>query len=153
LKCDGQVILNWNSVASASGYYIKRSLVSGGSYTAVFTNLVSTTFTNTGLANGTTYYYVVSAGNPAGEGANSSEASARPVSFTRTAVSATVAGGQLQLAWPQDHTGWQLQAQTNPFGPGLSTNWVSVFGSKSTNQLIMGIGRTNGSVFYRLVYP
>jgi len=140
-------------VASASGYYIKRSLVSGGSYTAVFTNLVSTTFTNTGLANGTTYYYVVSAGNPAGEGANSSESSARPVSFARTAIGVTVADSQIQLAWPQDHTGWTLQAQTNPLGIGLSTNWASVFESKSTNQIIMGIDQANGSVFYRLVYP
>jgi hypothetical protein len=86
---NGQVILNWNPVANASGYYVKRSLVSGGSYTVIFTNLTSTTFTNTGLANGTTYYYVV----------------------------------------------------------------VPVPGSKSTNQIIMGIGQANGSVFYRLVYP
>ena len=68
-------------------------------------------------------------------------------------ICTTVAGGQFQLAWPQDHTGWQLQAQTNPLGIGLSTNWASVFGSKSTNQIIMGIGQANGSVFYRLVYP
>jgi cellulose 1,4-beta-cellobiosidase len=124
-------------------------LVSGGSNTVVFTNLTSTTFTNTGLANGTNYYYVVSAGNTAGEGANSSETSARPVSMSPTVVSVTVAGGQFQLTWSQDHTGWQLQAQTNSLG----TNWVTVFGSKSTNQIIMGIGQANGSVFYRLVCP
>jgi hypothetical protein len=149
----GQVILNWNPVANASGYYVKRSLVSGGIHTVVFTNLTSTTFTNTGLANGTIYYYVVSAVNAAGEGANSSESSARPVSFVKTAVGVTAMGGQFQLTWPQDHTGWQLQAQTNPLGIGLGTNWVPVPGSKSTNQIIMGIGQANGSVFYRLVYP
>ena len=75
---NGQVILNWNPVANASGYYVKQSLVSGGSYTVIFTNLTSTTFTNTGLANGTTNYYVVSAFNPAGAGANSTEVSASP---------------------------------------------------------------------------
>jgi hypothetical protein len=65
-------------VANSSGYYIKRSLVSGGPYTVVFTNLTSLAFTNTGLANGTTYYYVVSAFNQAGAGANSTEVSAKP---------------------------------------------------------------------------
>ena len=74
---NGQVILNWNPVANASGYYIKRSSVSGGSYTVIFTNLTITTFTNTGLANGTTNYYVVAAFNPAGAGANSTEVSAK----------------------------------------------------------------------------
>ena len=75
---NGQVILNWNPVANASGYYVKQSLVSGGSYTVIYTNLTNTTFTNTGLANGTTNYYVVSAFNPAGAGANSTEVSAKP---------------------------------------------------------------------------
>ncbi|MGB7746903.1 MAG: beta-galactosidase GalA [Verrucomicrobiia bacterium] len=78
---NGQVILNWNSVANASGYYIKRSLVSGGSYTTIYTNQTSTTFTNTGLANGTTYYYVVSAFNQAGASANSTEVSAKPTNM------------------------------------------------------------------------
>ncbi|MGB7769060.1 MAG: beta-galactosidase GalA [Verrucomicrobiia bacterium] len=73
---NGQVVLNWNPVANASGYYVKRSLVSMGSYTVIFTNLTDTTFTNTGLVNGTTYYYVVSSFNQAGEGANSTEVSA-----------------------------------------------------------------------------
>ncbi len=75
---NGQVVLSWNPVANASGYYVKQSLVSGGSYTVVFTNLTSLTFTNTGLANGTRYYYVVSSFNPAGAGANSTEVSASP---------------------------------------------------------------------------
>jgi beta-galactosidase len=75
---NGQVILNWNPVANASGYYIKRSLVSGSSYTVIFTNLTSLAFTNTGLTNGTTYYYVVSAFNLAGAGASSTEVSASP---------------------------------------------------------------------------
>jgi len=73
---NGQVILNWNPVANAGGYYVRRSLVSGGSYTVIVTNLTSTIFTNTGLANGTTYYYVVSAFNQAGAGTNSTEVSA-----------------------------------------------------------------------------
>jgi chitinase len=78
---NGQVILNWNPVANASGYYIKWSSVSGGSYTVIYTNQTSVAFTNTGLANGTTNYYVVSAFNQAGAGANSTEVSARPTNM------------------------------------------------------------------------
>ena len=40
-----------------------------------------TTFTNTGLINGTTYYYVVSAVNVGGESGNSREATATPLPF------------------------------------------------------------------------
>jgi hypothetical protein len=59
----------------------------------------------------------------------------------------------LYLAWPGDHTGWTLQAQTNPITVGLSTNWVAVSGSSQTNEVFMPIATTNGSVFYRMTYP
>jgi hypothetical protein len=42
------------------------------------TNVISTSYTDTGLANGTKYYYKVSATNSSGESANSSEVSATP---------------------------------------------------------------------------
>jgi hypothetical protein len=60
---------------------------------------------------------------------------------------------QFQLAWPLDHTGWRLQAQTNSFNAGLGTNWVTVSGSSATNLLAFPISTANGSVFFRLVYP
>jgi cellulose 1,4-beta-cellobiosidase len=98
---NGQVILNWNPVANASGYYVKRSLVSGGSYTVVFTNLTGTTFTNIGLANGTPYYYVVSAFNQAGAGTNSTEVSAKPLPIPAvpTGLTAVATNGQIALQW------------------------------------------------------
>jgi hypothetical protein len=62
-------------------------------------------------------------------------------------------GGQLELNWPSDHTGWRLEAQTNAPGAGLGTNWVTVAGSTATNTASIPISNTNGSVFFRLVYP
>jgi hypothetical protein len=59
---------------------------------------------------------------------------------------------QLDLSWPQDHTGWTLQAQTNRVSVGLGTNWVNVASSTGTNLVIVPINKNNGSVFYRLVY-
>ncbi|MGH8022041.1 MAG: beta strand repeat-containing protein, partial [Limisphaerales bacterium] len=48
----------------------------------------------------------------------------------------SASGGNLTLSWPADHTGWQLQAQTNNLSVGLSTNWVNVSGTTGTNQVV-----------------
>jgi hypothetical protein len=72
LPADTQVSLTWNTVAGAASYNVKRSTTSGGPYTTIQSNVTTTSFTNTGLTNGTTYYYVVSAVNTQGESANSS---------------------------------------------------------------------------------
>ncbi len=74
---DKQVTLSWNASAGATSYNLKRSATHGGPYSTV-TSPTTTTATDTGLTNGTTYYYVVSAVNAGGESANSSEVSATP---------------------------------------------------------------------------
>ncbi len=83
---NAQVSLTWNASTGAASYNIKRATVSGGPYSTVGTS-TSTSFTNTGLVNGTTYFYVVSAVNAGGESANSAQASATP---TGTASGTTV---------------------------------------------------------------
>jgi hypothetical protein len=79
---DTQVSLSWPGSVGATSYHIKRAGVSGGPYV----NLAcptGTSYVDTGLTDGTAYYYAVSAafsGSPeaGGESANSSEASATP---------------------------------------------------------------------------
>jgi len=75
---NAQVALSWPAVSGATSYNVKRSTVSGGPYTTVG-NVTTTSLTNTGLTNVTTYYYVVTAVNAAGEGAPSGQASATPM--------------------------------------------------------------------------
>jgi hypothetical protein len=65
-----QVTLNWSAAAGATNYVVQSSTNSGGPYTPI-ASLPATTYTNTGLAIGTTYYYVVSAVNAAGASSNS----------------------------------------------------------------------------------
>ena len=65
----------------------------------------------------------------------------------------TVANGSLQLSWPPDHTGWQLQVQSAPLKAGLGNNWVNISGSTTVNAMNIPIAKTNGCVFFRLVYP
>ncbi|WP_078554170.1 cellulase family glycosylhydrolase [Bacillus alkalicellulosilyticus] len=76
---NAQVNLSWNAVSGATSYNVKRrTSATSGSYTTVATGLTTPTFTNTALTNGTTYYYVVTAVNSAGESSNSTQVSATP---------------------------------------------------------------------------
>jgi alpha-N-arabinofuranosidase len=149
---DAQVALSWNVSSGATNYYIKRSTTSGSGYINIATN-TSLAFTNTGLNNGTPYYFVVSAVNAFGESTNSAQVSARPTSSAPTQLGYAALGNQLQLNWPADHTGWQLQAQTNNLASGLGTNWVNISSSAQTNQMLVPLSTTNGAVFFRLVRP
>jgi hypothetical protein len=147
-----QINLSWATSALATGYNVKRAIVSGGPYTVIATDLAGLAYTNTGLANGTIYYFVVSATNSFGESANSVEASAQTVSTTPPQLNFKIAGGLMQFNWPSDHIGWRLEAQTNSIGAGLGTNWVTISGSPATNHLFIPINTLNGSVFFRLIY-
>ncbi len=62
---DAQVSLTWSASSGATSYYVKRSTTSGGPYTQIAAP-TSTSYTDTSLTNGTTYYYVVSAINSVG---------------------------------------------------------------------------------------
>ena len=70
-----------------------------------------------------------------------------------TNITFQVATGAFKLGWPGDHTGWILQVQTNSPGQGLGTNWWNVAGSTITNQMTFPFDQTDGSIFYRLIYP
>ncbi len=75
---DGQVSLAWTSVGNATSYNVKRSATATGAYTTIATGVVNPAYTDTGLTNRKTYYYVVSAVNGIGESPNSNQASATP---------------------------------------------------------------------------
>ena len=103
---NASIQLNWSEAPDATSYNLKRSLVSGGPY-VVITNVSATAFTDTTVANSRTYYYVVSPVNLAGEGTNSSEASASPFGlaawFKADAIS-NLNNGTGVAVWP-DSTG------------------------------------------------
>jgi aryl-phospho-beta-D-glucosidase BglC (GH1 family) len=69
--------LNWVAAETATSYNVKRAVNSGGPYTTI-ASCTALSYVDTGLANGTTYYYVVSAVNGNGESANSSVVTATP---------------------------------------------------------------------------
>jgi fibronectin type 3 domain-containing protein/regulation of enolase protein 1 (concanavalin A-like superfamily) len=73
---DAKIALSWGSVSGAT-YNVKRATTSGGPYATVASGLTTAAYSDTGLTNDTSYYYVVSAVK-GGESANSAEASATP---------------------------------------------------------------------------
>lgn len=86
------------------------------------------------------------------DASNAAIAAVYSVSTAPTSVTVLQAEGTLNLSWPADHTGWQLQVQTNNLNAGIGTNWVDVAGSETTNNMTLPVDATKGSVFYRLIY-
>jgi hypothetical protein len=75
---DAAVPLRWQASFGATSYNVKRSTSRGGPYTTVASGIKGSSYTDTSVANGTTYYYTVTAANSAGTSAGSPEDSATP---------------------------------------------------------------------------
>lgn len=72
-----KITLNWKPSAGATAYNVKRRTGSAATYMTIATGVGGTSYINTGLTSGVTYYYVVSAANAGGESVNSNQASAK----------------------------------------------------------------------------
>ncbi len=92
---DGQVSLTWAAPSSdggsvVTGYDVYLSTTPGTEGSPVGTATTATSASVTGLTNGTTYYFEVTANNAAGQGPTSAQASASPaVPATTTTTSPT----------------------------------------------------------------
>lgn len=86
---DGKITLSWNPVAGATSYTVKRGETPAGPFTAVAQDLTDSNFTDTGLTNGQTYYYVVAAANEAGEGVSSAIVGEVPATVLTVAADGT----------------------------------------------------------------
>jgi hypothetical protein len=133
---NSQAALSWVQSTGATGYNVKRSTTSGGPYSVIATNLAATSYTDTGLVNGTAYYYVASAVNAAGESGNSSPAYAIPGTLDRTLwVASSSTGGS--------------DDPNNALDGNLATRW-STGGSQAPGQWFqIDMGSVN--VFSKIV--
>src|SRR5437773_7235764 len=138
----------WDVRSPVTGYTVYRGTNSGNrSFFVPLGNV--TTYTDTGLANGQRYYYVVTAINAIGEGPPSSEVSAKP---------ATVPGspGNLQAIPGNRNVTIQWSGAANNGAPVTnytvyrgttsgSTSWVKTLGNVDT---YTDTGLTNGVRYY-----
>ncbi|HEU4752404.1 MAG TPA: malectin domain-containing carbohydrate-binding protein, partial [Armatimonadota bacterium] len=74
---NASVSLTWNASSGATSYNVKRSTTSGSGYVTL-AGVSATSYTDNTVANGSTYYYVVTAVSSGGESGPSNQASATP---------------------------------------------------------------------------
>ncbi|MGZ7446019.1 fibronectin type III domain-containing protein [Paenibacillus sp. TH7-28] len=121
---DKIVKLEW-AVTGAESYNVKRATSPGGPYIQL-ANVKGTSYSDTAVTNGTTYYYVVSALNRAGESANSPEKSIKPDATSYT-------GGLLD--WLPVQVGKSI---TSPTGTtrNLTDNNIATFTDISSSNFV-----------------
>ena len=151
-----QVSLTWTTPASdggaaITGYKVYRGTVSG-SLSLLTTLGVQTAYTDSGVTNGTLYYYQVTALNSGGESARSNQASATPQAPIAPSAPqnlvATPGNATMSLTW---------QAPANS-GSAAVTNYKIYRGTSSGSQTLLTTvgnvlsysdsGLTNGTTYY-----
>lgn len=114
-----RVRLEWKPASGSTAYTVKRATTAGAGHNVVSTGLTATSFTDTGLANGTTYFYTITSITPAGASAVSEEVSATPVMIVNAGFeNPPLASYQYS---PRD-SGWTFSGRSGLNGAGISAN-------------------------------
>jgi fibronectin type 3 domain-containing protein len=118
--------LTWNAVLGVDTYAVKRATVSDGPYT-LLGYISGTSFGDSGLSSGTTYYYVVCAENSVGESTNSLEVSAKP-NFAPAQIHACLCFDETGGVTAADSTGngWNGTLVNSP-------TWVAGYSGNAVN--------------------
>lgn len=121
---DGQVLLSWNATAGATGFNVKRAFTSGGPYTNI-ASVSTSSYADTNVNNGTSYYYEVSAVDDSLESASSAPVSATPLSMSFLVGSSIGSSGSWQNLG--NIREMALDGNLNTFfDPSNSSAWVGV---------------------------
>jgi hypothetical protein len=120
-------MLSWTGSSGATSYNVLRSTTAGGPYSSIAMGVATTSYTDTAVSNGTTYYYVVQAVSSGGTSANSNQ------------VGATPAGGELQTRVTANQTSYYVyQDQDSGFNHGFPSGFFASPGNLGTIHLDAG---------------
>ena len=147
---NSQVTLTWSNSIGANGYVVQRSGTTGGPYATIAGGVTTNSYTDTGLTNGSSYYYVVAATNSSGIGPQSAEAVAALANLppiAPTGLTAAPGNTVVFLNWNVvfGATNYVVLSSTNSGGP-YSTN-VS-----TTTTGYLNTGLSNGTTYYYVVF-
>jgi fibronectin type 3 domain-containing protein len=148
---NAQVALSWTASSFATSYGVKRATAFAGPYTIIGTTTAPTvTYTDaSGLNNGTTYYYVLSATGDGGPSSDSSPVSAIP-NGPRPLVAAVARG--VGIRWfASNSVTYQVQWCSAP--PSTNTVWnnlgTPIAGNGTTNTVFDPVGQVQK--FYQVI--
>jgi len=138
---NGSVGLTWNASTGATSYSIYRGTAPGAEGVTAVGTATANSFTDTGLTNGTTYYYKVTASNTAGTSASSNEASATPSGSGGTGT--LLSQGHPAAASSVQGAGYPA---ANAVDGNTATRWSSAFSDPQWLQVDLGATHTISQV-------
>ena len=141
----GKPMLTWNAVDGAASYKVYRATAKNGAYSVINTTN-ALTYTNTGAALGTTYYYKVEALNAAGKSLGFSdvvEGKVAPV----LAVGYSSVSGKPQLTWKAvpGATEYQVYRSTQQ-----NSGYTKINTTTATSYVNTG-AKANTTYYYKIV--
>ena len=147
---NGQVTLTWSASSGATSYNIYRGTSSGNESTVASpSGVTSTSYTVTGLANGKTYYFRISAVNSYGVSGYSNETNATPNSVSippaPSGLTASVGNAQVTLSWTASTgaTSYNLYRGTSPGGENATAVATGITSTSYANTSLI-----NGTTYY-----
>jgi endo-1,4-beta-xylanase len=126
-----QINLTWNAFGNATGYNVKRSLTNGGPYAVVASGVTATNYSDSGLAGGTMYYYVVNAVVGGTNSVDSAQATATTLSGTLGSLVHRYSFSETSGASIADSVGGPIWNGTLPSGGTLSGSQLGLASASS----------------------
>ena len=177
-ESSGQILVSWTAVTGAAYYNVARSTISGGPYTVLSPlKITGTSFNDSSVTPGMTYYYVVYASNwdsatnlTSGWSAASAEspAFAAPPGSQIFLTAALLPGNSVAISWQRDLTSLTFNiyraTSANPASwgtaigtvdstsfvdtpPGGATYWYKVLGTTNAGTVLSGDNPSHPSVY------
>ena len=144
---DAQVALSWDAVTGATSYTLYWATSGASGESGSYDTGSNIQYTDTGLTNGTAYYYRVTASNAAGEGTTTTTVSAVPLTPIPQTLRITVGDGHAELSWAAvSGTGsYNYTVYWNTSG-GVTTSDASIYIGSGTEYTHTGL--SNGITYY-----